>query len=114
MKYCAVFGLIYDLIFTNTLIFNCVLFVIVALSIQFINIFISNGAFNTIIINLFAITIYRVVSYLFLMIIGYINHNFSFLLKGIYSSYLLNILFGFILYLITDYLSKKHRINKID
>lgn len=114
LKYCAIIGLCYDIIFTNTLILNMVVFLSIGLIIKLVNIFISNNPLNVILISLISITFYRVITYFLLVIINFVSFNFNVLLKGVYSSLIINLAYGIIVYLLTDYLSKKHRVSKID
>ena len=111
---CAVIGLFYDIVFTNTLIFNMVIFVAIGFVIKLINVFISNNPLNVTLISLICILLYRVTTYVVLVVIGYISFNSVTLIKGIYSSIVLNIIYAIIVYLVTDYYSKKFRIAKID
>lgn len=111
---CFLVGILYDIIYTNTLGLNGIIFLIIAYFIKKINVFISNNSINVSFISLIIISIYRTISFFILVLIGYININFNMLLHSITSSFLLNVIYIFILYLITDNISRKKHIAKID
>lgn len=114
IKSCLIFGVIYDLIFTLTFPLHVLLFGLTGILIILINNFISNHLFNLPLISLAIIINYRIISYLILVLIGYLDFHFNILLNGITSSILVNIIYVLVLYLITDYYAKKHHIVKID
>lgn len=107
-------GLLYDIVYTNTIFFNAFVFFIIAFIIKKINSFISNNSVNVAIISFIVIIFYRTIIYILLCLIGYLNFQIKDLLYSIVSSLILNMLYSIILYLITDYISKKKHITKID
>lgn len=111
---CFLVGILYDIIYTNTLGLNAIIFLIIGFFVKKINIFISNNFINVSFISLIIIILYRVISFFILILIGYINLDFNKLLHSITSSLLLNIIYTIILYLITDNISRKKHITKID
>ena len=110
-KIAAVLGFFYDVVYTDTLIVNLILFVFTAYFIEKINYALSNNYFNVAIITGLAI---RVITFLVLVIIGYLPFSWYALFLGITSSLLLNMIYAIILYTITDFLSRKYHITKID
>jgi rod shape-determining protein MreD len=114
LKYCTIIGLCYDIIFTNTLILNMVMFFVIGVVIKLINVFISNNPLNITLISVASIIVYRFFTYIVLVTIGYFKYDFDYLLKSIYSSIFINVIYAIIVYLIADYYSKKYRISKID
>lgn len=111
---CFFTGLLYDIVYTNTFLFNAVVFLIIGFIIKKINNVISNNSINVAIMSLIIIIIYRIIIYFILCLISYLNFNIKDLLYSIASSLVLNIIYSAILYLITDYISKKKHITKID
>lgn len=107
-------GLLYDIVYTNTIFFNAFIFLVIAIIIKKINTIISNNSINVAIISLIIIIIYRILVYLILCLINYLNFNIRELLYAIASSLILNMIYSILLYLITDYVSKKRHIIKID
>lgn len=107
-------GLLYDIVYTNTFLFNAIIFLAIAYIIKKINAYISNNYINVAIISLIIIIIYRLLVYFILCLINYLNFNIRSLLYSIADSLILNMIYSIILYLITDYISRKKHITKID
>ncbi len=114
LKTCALIGLIYDIVFTNTLFFNMITFTLIGLIIKLINVVLSNNFINVMFMTLINITLYLLITYLILIIIGYKTFNLKYLTITISKTLILNILYSLIVYIITDKISKKHKILKID
>lgn len=114
IKYCGITGLIYDVIFTNTLFLNMIVFIVIGLIIKLINFTLSNNFINVMIITLISIVMYLLITYLILVIIGYKGFNIDYLTVTILKTLLLNIIYSFIMYIIADKVSEKHKIQKID
>ncbi len=107
-------GLLYDIIYTNTLCFNAIVFFIIAIIIQKINTVISNNSINVAIISFMTIILYRILVYFVLCLLNYLPFNARDLLYSIASSLVLNMIYSILLYIITDYISRKKHISKID
>ena len=109
---CIICGLLYDMafcdsIFINTISFGiCSFFIIMCYNYFKYNIYSSNF------INIVNIAFYRLESYILLIIIDYIKFNKYILFEGIYNSILINIIYGIIIYLIADLISKIFNIKK--
>lgn len=112
--YAGIYGLLYDLIYTDTLVLYMGLFIIIAFLISVLNIIFSNNIVNIGFITALVITIYRIITYSILVMVNYLNFNINLLFKSIYSSLLLNIIYAFIIYFISDKISYKYHIEKID
>lgn len=107
-------GLMYDFVYTDTLFLNALIFLILGLFVEKINEALSNNALNVMIMTFFTVSLYRILTYVVLLLVGYLHLDFSLLLASLYESYLANILYSLVMYLIFDYFSRKYRILKID
>ena len=114
LEYIFIYGLIYDLVYTDTLILNAIIFTFIGLIIIGINIIISNNYLNIAIISFLVIISYRIMTYFILVFTRYLEFNINDLLRSITSSLLLNIIYVILMFLITDYISNKYDIKKID
>lgn len=114
LRFSFALGIFYDLIYTDTFLLNGCIFLATGYLIKQINKRITNNAFNVIIISIIVVVFYRFITYMTLLFIGYLTFEWQILIKSIYSSLILNILYGLFLYLIADYFSRKYRIQKID
>lgn len=110
LKYTFIIGLLYDISYANTLFYHTFIFLILGLIIILINYLFSRSLFININISIICIISYRVIDYLFLIIFKNFDISSISLFKTIYSSFLLNIVYCIILYIITEKYSKKHKI----
>lgn len=113
-KACAVIGLCYDIVFTDTLLMNLLLFIFLGYIIHFMNKLISTNIINICIMVLICVVVYRMSSYGILCLAGFLSFNWLNLIRSIYSSLVLNMFYGMIIYLITDFFARKYRVYKID
>jgi len=109
-----ILGLCYDIIYTNTFLLNTFVFLLMALLINFINVWLSNNIINNILMTIIVICFYRTVTYIILVIIGYLNFDVKELGMGILNSLIINIIYVVTTYIITDYISRHKKISKIN
>lgn len=102
-----IIGIIYDIAYTNSLFINTFTFVLCSLIIILINKYIKEHFISKMIINFIMLILFKLISYLLLFIFRFINFNYNTLLKGIYSSLILNIIYGMILYYVCYRVDKK-------
>ncbi len=114
LKLCAVTGLFYDIVFTDTLCFHLLLFVLLGMFISKIMSYINFNFISIFILIPILITLYRTLSYSIICFSGFLTFDWTVLGESIYSSFLLNLFYGMILYFITDKLAKKYHIYKVD
>ena len=91
-------GFIYDLVYTDTLFLNALIFMFILLLIEFIFKYIRYNLINTVLVSILIIIIYRTSIYFILCIINYIDFNIMNLFYGILYS-LINVVFAIIVYL---------------
>ena len=111
-KTCFIIGLFYDLVYTDTIVFNAFLFVLMGLIIVKLNDLFANNYLNSGLMATIVIILYRIITYLFLILTGNINFSLIILFKSIYESLIANIIYIMVMYGITDYLSRKFKITK--
>ena len=109
-----IIGLLVDIIYTNTLFFNAFIYVFIAFIITKLNILMPSNLINNCFTGFIVIALYRIVTFLLLNIIGYLEFNITTLIDSITSSLVLNIVYIIVLYLLSNLVSSKLRINKID
>ncbi len=114
LKYCLIVGILYDLILTNSLFFNTILFVGLGIIIIKINIYFVNNMYSTIFISLVIIFIYLLVTYLIYNITGKLEFNLLVFLKQFYDTLLLSVLYSGMFFIIVEKLSKKYKILKMN
>lgn len=114
LKMCAFFGFLYDITYTDTFLLNTCLFVMIGFFIEFINIWLSNNFLNSGFISFIVIILYRILYYFILFFCGYSSFSFKNLFISINHSLIGNIFYAILLYFVTDYISYKKHIEKID
>ncbi len=103
---CIVFGLIYDITFTNSAFLNTLSFLACGYLIQIGYRYINPNIISLNILNILVIIVYRFISYILLVMLEYIDMNPLYLLKGIYSSIIFNIIYGVLFYIIISKIFK--------
>ena len=114
LKVCFALGLFYDIVYTDSLIVNACIFTIIGFFILWLNSWMSNHAISVLFMTFLTIIFYRIIMYAVLTVVGFIPFELETLGTSIISSLLLNLVYVELLYLITDYCSKKYKIRKID
>ena len=112
LKICVLFGLLYDLTFTNTLGPNTALFLLVGYITIFMNNGLSNSLVSLIIKLVVSIVIYNILLYLILVLLDYMDYGIISLGIKILKSLLLNCIYLVVLYFSTNIIAKKLHIKK--
>lgn len=105
MKYiimCFIFGIIYDILFTNTMFISSIVYVLCGLLIDLFYKYIDNNIYSFSFLNLIIIIFYRTIVYTLLSILDYLRFDISILFIGILNSIVLNLLYGLILFVIVN------------
>ena len=111
--YSLVTGFIYDIVVTNTLCFNMIMFSFIAFLIIMLDNNLSNNITSIIVKSFIIIFSYDIVVYFVLVLINYINFNILGLLIKLVKSILLNLIYIIISYNILDKISQKFNIKKL-
>lgn len=97
-KICFIVGIIYDLLFTNTLILNMFLLPLFAFIILKLYSFFQDNLINATIINTIILLLYHLITFIILVIVGYLPFNLSILLSDIASILIINNFYLIIMY----------------
>jgi len=111
-KICFLVGLLYDLIYTDTIIFNAFIFVLIGFVIVKLNTLLANNYVNNSIMIFIIIIIFRCITYFSLFLTDNIEFSYHVLFMGIYNSLFSNIIFVSFGYILTDFISRKFKIQK--
>ena len=103
----TIFGLVYDIVYTNTLFLHATIFLLVGLIIKKYYSYFNYNLFNGIIINTILIIVYRYLTYFVLALIGYISFNFNLVLNHIHSFILINTLYFMVAYFLIVFFCRK-------
>ncbi len=105
--FCFLFGILYDITFTNTLFLHGILFVIMGYIGQKIVHFFAHTWYYFLLMIFILILIYRMLSYAILVSIGYLPFDFSFFLSITMGSFLWNLIYGILLYILEHFVFKR-------
>ena len=109
---CLICGLFYDIAFYNSIFVNTISFAMFSGFVILCYNYINYNIFNSNFLNIFALIFYRIISYLILCIVDFVSFNQNILIKGIYSSILANLIYGVLIYIIINKISKIFKIEK--
>ena len=104
-----IIGIIYDLLYTNLLFFNGVIFVIIGLLIKYIYKTYEITPLRLILYLIILITSYELLTSIILLIYNVVPVTFYKVFYKIINSLLLNIIYGKLIYLIIKILPKKYK-----
>lgn len=107
-----IYGFMYDLIYTNTIVFNAFLFLLISNIIVRLDRVLSFNYVNLCLTIIICIVIFRSLSYGALLMTGNLNFNFDEYLNSILNSLLITIIYGILLRVVTNLISKKFKIKK--
>ena len=111
---CVICGLFYDIAFTNSPFIKTISFGLSGGLIILEYNYVNYNIFSSNFINIINIIFYRIISFLLLCIIDFMNFNELNLLQGIYNSILANLIYGIIIYLIVDLIAKIFNIKRVE
>jgi len=95
-----IISFIYDSLVTNNLLITVSLFELIAfINVKFKNV-LSNNLFNNLLRNIISITCYDFAFHMLLVIVRYQNFNFSILIYKLFHSYVLNLIYISIMFLV--------------
>lgn len=93
-----IIGILYDIVYTDTLFLNTIIFYLCLFFIEFYFRKMKNNFLNKLLLGFILIIIYRISTYLFLSISNYLTFDFLILIKSILFS-LISLLYIFIRYI---------------
>lgn len=108
-RYAFVTGLIYDLFYTDTIVFHAIIFCFMAALISRLNLVLSDNYINLLIIIAICILFYRVITYTLLVLVSNVSFDFLALVFSILNSLILNLLYSAVLFFVIKRLQKKYK-----
>jgi rod shape-determining protein MreD len=108
------FGLLYDIVYTNTLFLNMILFFLIGISIKLVYLIFPVNILSVTITSVITISLYHLLNFIILNIINYNNYEIKDLGYIITHSLILNVIYAIITYFILNIISRKFKIKRID
>lgn len=110
----AIIGIFFDIVYTQTLFLNTIIFFLLSFLIYFYYKYLPYNIVNTLILSLIMIVLYRLITYIFFIIFNDNMFNIHALLKSIYNSIISNFIYIILMNSFCKIiLKKKVIINKI-
>lgn len=109
----GIVGLLYDVVYTQTLFLNTILFCFLALVVLLFYKYIPINIVNSYILAILLILLFRVLSYLALIFYYELSFNWKILFKSIYSSLITNLLYLTIMPFILGKIEGKRRKKRL-
>jgi len=100
LKLLIIFGLLMDIVYTNTFILNVVVFLIIYFLCKLINFFLPHNIVTINLLNIISVVIYHILIFVILMIIGYDKYPLGLLFIIIKRSVPMTIIYGTVMYFI--------------
>lgn len=110
--YSVILGLIYDLVYTQTLFLNTIVFFLIALIIILFFKYLPINLVNSIVVTTILISLYRIIIYGIICLANLLDFNSRELFKSIYSSLIINYIYIFILYFCLKKYNQKSKFHR--
>lgn len=108
-----IFGLLTDIVYSNTFILNTCLFIVSYYLSKMFHFFFPYNWVTISISNLLCIFAYHIISFLFLIILRYDTYTISNLLKILGNSILMTIIYSNVIYTIIVFIVKKFELKEV-
>ena len=112
IKLLIIFGLLIDIVYTNTFVLNTLNFMIIYFICQKINYILPHNILTINLLNIVAIMLYHILTFILLQLIRYDSYSIKSLLVIGTHSILMTVIYGSIMYFIIDGMLQKFG-NKI-
>ncbi len=112
--FCFIMGFLYDLVYTGNYFMSSAFFLIIGLLICFVSANMPNNIFVSIFEVIVSISLYRLMSFIFMFFNGIVSFSWNLLFKSIYCSLIINVVYCVFIYFILYFISKKFKIERIN
>ena len=109
----VIFGILIDLVYSNTFILNTCLFYIIYIMNKGFHFFFPYNLFTVSISSLLAVYTYHIVTFLLLIILNFHNYNLMMLVESITNSTIVTIIYTIIIYLIVNLLKQRFDLKEV-
>lgn len=106
-----IFGLLFDFTYTNSLFLTVFIFLISYFIIKRLNYIMPNNLISINIISLVVVMMYHILNFIILKIMSFSDYSFILLLRAMYSSIIITIIYTTISYFIFKKINEKNEIR---
>ena len=109
----VIFGLLTDLIYSNTFIFNTCLFYMIYKANKVFHFFFPYNLLTINISNLLWVYLYHIITFLFLVLLNFDHYSISILLKILLNSTIMTIIYTTIIYWIINLVKQRFELKEV-
>lgn len=108
-----IMGILFDLVYTNTVLINVVIFVLIYLFNKLLDEVFPNNIFLINIKSYLAVILYYTLTYIILILTNYVSYPVSMLFRIYYSNIIMSVIYTTISYFVLKYLTNRFNIREI-
>ena len=108
-----IFGLLFDILYTSTFVFNMVLFITLGIIIKMLNNIFPENIFTSNLISIISISSYHILTFIILSLVSSINYDIILLINIITHSIIMTIIYTTISYFLVKYIFGRYNIKHI-
>lgn len=108
-----VFGILFDITYTNTFVLNTCIFIIIFYLNKFLNFIFPYNLFTVNMFALISMIVYNVITFIFLTVFKFDSYGFLILLKIIACNIFMTVTYTTIIYYIVLWCSKKFKLKTV-
>ena len=102
-----IFGILMDVVYTNTFMLNVVLFIVISLIVKFLNFILPENILMVNIVSICSVILYHILSYVILTIINYNVYPLDLLFDICINSIIMTVVYTSLIYLFSNFLYNK-------
>ena len=108
-----IFGLLFDILYTGTFIFNMILFLVIGIIIKLFNNIFPSNVITTNVVGIIAISVYHILSFIILSLVSGISYDFILLINIILHSILMTIIYTSITYILVKFTYERLELKEV-
>lgn len=108
-----IFGLLFDILYTGTFVFNMTLFFIIGIVIKMLNNVFPENIFTINLISVIVISLYHLLSFIILSLVSGIDYNFILLINIITHSIIATVIYTSVSYFVMKFIFEKFNVKQI-
>lgn len=108
-----IFGLLFDILYTGTFIFNMILFFVIGIFIKMLNNVFPENIFTINLISIIVISLYHLLSFIVLSLVSSIDYDFILLVNIITRSIIATVIYTSVSYFVIKFVFEKFNVKQI-
>jgi len=108
-----IFGILFDVIYTNTLFINLVIFILIYLFNRLLDEVLPNNIFVINIKSYLAVILYYTLTYVIMVLTNYASYPISMLFRIYYSNIIMSVIYTIVSYIVLKGLTNKFNVKEI-